>query len=79
LFFGDFAQMSVPQFDHAIRNFMKDPDARQEAFSRDLYWLGVSLSRKYWYLSQCYTVFYIGLLVIAAVLGGMLLYAQLGI
>jgi hypothetical protein len=79
LFFGDFTQMSPPQFDHAIRNFMKDPDARQEAFSRDLYWLGVSLSRKYRYLSQCYTVFYIGLLVIAAVLGGMLLYAQLGI
>lgn len=79
LFFGDFTQMSPLQFDHAIRNFMKDPEARQEAFSRDLYWLGVSLSRKYRYLAHCYTVFYIGLLIIAAVLGAMLLCAQLGL
>jgi hypothetical protein len=79
LFFGDFTQVSPQSFDRAIRNFMRDPEARQEAFSRDLYWLGVSLSRKYWYLSQCYTVFYTGLLIIAAVLGLMLLRVQLGL
>lgn len=78
IFFGDFTQATPKQFDRAIRQFMLDPAARQEAFSRDLYWLGVSLSRKYWYLAQCYTVFYIGLLAIAAALGYVLLATELG-
>jgi len=78
IFFGDFTQTDPEQFDRAIRNFMVNPEARQEAFSRDLYWLGVSLSRKYWYLTQCYTVFYVGLLIIAAALAYVLVGAELG-
>lgn len=66
LFFGDFTQFALPEFDRALYNLMIDPEARQEAFSRDLYWLGVSLHRKYRYLSLCYQVFYIGLLIISA-------------
>jgi len=69
LFFGDYAQFSLPEFDRQLSGLMLNPEARQEAFSRDLYWLGVSLHRKYRYLALCYQVFYTGLIVITLAFG----------
>ncbi|MEI6412154.1 MAG: Pycsar system effector family protein [Bacteroidota bacterium] len=69
LFFGDYSQFSLMEFDQQLNGLMMNPEARQEAFSRDLYWLGVSLHRKYRYLALCYQVFYTGLIVITIAFG----------
>lgn len=69
LFFGDYAQFGLAEFNQQLSGLMLNPEARQEAFSRDFYWLGVSLHRKYRYLTLCYKVFYIGLIIIALAFG----------
>ncbi len=66
LFFGSFAQHSHEEFQENIERLLYNPDALRNALIVDLYWLGVSLERKYRYLNFCYTVFYIGLIVEAA-------------
>jgi hypothetical protein len=67
LFFGDYAQYSLEEFNRGLNWLISHPNALNEAMTKDLYWLGVSLARKYRYLSLCYSVFYIGLLVLSAI------------
>jgi hypothetical protein len=67
LFFGDFARYSLEEFNRGLAYLTSNPDALTEAMTRDVYWLGVSLAKKYRYLSICYQVFYVGLLVLTAV------------
>lgn len=67
LFFGDFSRYTPKEFHLRIGQLMADPDLMTEAMSRDLYWLGVSLGRKYRYLSLCYQVFFIGLILLVCV------------
>lgn len=67
LFFGNFYNMQLQDFQWGIREMIKDPDFLYSTMSRDIYFLGVVLAKKYRYLSICYNVFMYGL--IATVLG----------
>ena len=56
-FFGSFRFYSVEEFHHAIFELQHDKHALYEAMSRDLYWMGLSLARKYRLLTNAYRVF----------------------
>lgn len=66
LYFGDFSRYTLDDFDRNVMSLIHDSAAMEEALSRDLYYLGLSLARKYRYLAWCYQVFYVGLLVVSA-------------
>ena len=56
-FFDSFKHHSVEEFHKAIFDLQHDQHAVHEAMSRDLYWMGLSLSRKYRLLTMAYRVF----------------------
>jgi len=63
LFFGNFHQMELPEFEWAMNEMMQDRDYLYGSLSKDLYFLGLVLNRKYKLLRITYTVFMIGILV----------------
>lgn len=65
LYFGDFSRYPAEEFDRNVMRLIRNNEEMEEALSRDLYYLGLSLARKYRYLSWCYRVFYVGLFVIS--------------
>jgi predicted metal-dependent HD superfamily phosphohydrolase len=62
LFFGNFYNMKLPDFQWGVKEMIKDPDFLYSTMSRDIYFLGVVLAKKYRYLSICYNVFMYGLI-----------------
>lgn len=66
LFFGNFHQMELADFEWAINEMMQDKDYIYSALTKDLYFLGKVLDRKYKILRFTYTVFIIGILVSVA-------------
>jgi len=67
LFFGDFSRYTPQEFHRQIGLLTRNKAALSEAMSRDLYWLGASLGRKYRYLALCYQVFFVGVILLAVV------------
>ncbi|CAL2102876.1 Phosphohydrolase [Tenacibaculum sp. 190130A14a] len=63
LFFGNFHQMNLPDFEWAMDEMMKDRDYLYGSLTKDLYFLGLVLNRKYKLLRITYTVFAIGIVV----------------
>jgi predicted metal-dependent HD superfamily phosphohydrolase len=63
LFFGNFHKMSLPDFEWAMGEMMKDKDYLYSSMKKDLYFLGLVLNRKYNLLRTTYTVFMIGIIV----------------
>ena len=63
LFFGNFHQMSLKDFEWAMGEMMQDKDYLYGSLTKDLYFLGLVLNRKYNLLRTTYTVFMIGILV----------------
>jgi len=63
LFFGNFHKMKLDEFEWAIRELMKDKDYLYNSMSKDLYFLGLVLNKKYKILRITYTVFMIGIIV----------------
>ncbi len=62
LFFGNFHNMPLEDFQWGINEMLKDPDFLYSSMSRDLYFLGIVLAKKYHYLSICYNIFMYGLI-----------------
>lgn len=62
LFFGNFYNMQLEEFQWGVKEMIKDPDFLYNSMSRDIYFLGVVLSKKYRYLSICYNVFMFGII-----------------
>jgi predicted metal-dependent HD superfamily phosphohydrolase len=62
LFFGNFHNMSLDEFQWGVTEMLKDPDFLYSSMSRDLYFLGIVLAKKYRYLSYCYNIFMYGLI-----------------
>lgn len=62
LFFGNFHNMALDEFQWGINEMLKDPEFLYSSMSRDLYFLGIVLAKKYRYLSYCYNVFMYGLI-----------------
>lgn len=63
LFFGNFHQMKLEDFEWGISEMMKDKDYLYGSLTKDLYFLGLVLNRKYGLLRTTYTVFMIGIIV----------------
>lgn len=63
LFFGNFYKMRLDEFETALKVMMNDQDYLYSAMSKDLYFLGQVLSRKYRLLRLNYLVFIIGIVV----------------
>lgn len=63
LFFGNFHQLAVQDFNEAMNDLMKDRDYLYDTLIKDLYYLGVVLNKKYKLLSISYTIFMIGIIV----------------
>lgn len=63
LFFGNFYNMKLDEYEWAMGEMMKDRDFLYGSLTRDLYYLGVVLARKYYYLRLTYTIFMWGLII----------------
>ena len=63
LFFGNFHKMKLNEFEWAMEEMMKDRDYLYGSLTKDLYFLGLVLNRKYSLLRSTYTVFMIGIIV----------------
>ena len=63
LFFGNFHQMQLEDFEWGISEMMTDRDYLYGSLTKDLYFLGLVLNRKYKILRITYTVFMIGIIV----------------
>jgi hypothetical protein len=62
LFFGNFHSMPLDEFQWGVNEMLKDPEFLYSSMSRDLYFLGIVLAKKYRYLSLCYNIFMFGLI-----------------
>lgn len=63
LFFGNFHKMKLDEFEWAMHEMMQDRDYLYSSLTKDLYFLGLVLNRKYGLLRLTYTVFMIGIVV----------------
>ncbi len=62
LFFGNFYNMELEDFHWGMMEMIKDSDFLYSSMTRDLYYLGVVLAKKYKYLRICYSIFMFGLI-----------------
>ena len=63
LFFGNFHQSSLEDYEYGMKEMMKDTDFLYSSFVRDVYYLGKVLGKKYRLLRICYTVFLFGFVI----------------
>jgi len=69
LFFGNFHKMKLAQYEWAMSQLIKDKDYIYSSLTKDLYFLGIVLERKYRLLRWTYTVFMIGMVISVIVFG----------
>lgn len=62
LFFGHFSKMSLEGYQRGIMQMLKEKDYLYESLTKDIYYLGVVLNKKYKYLRISYTIFMYGLI-----------------
>ena len=62
LFFGNFYNMNMDDFHWGMTEMIKDSDFLYSSMTRDLYYLGVVLAKKYRYLRICYGIFMYGII-----------------
>ena len=62
LFFGNFYNMDINDFHWGMMEMIKDSDFLYSSMTRDLYFLGVVLAKKYKLLHLCYSIFMYGLI-----------------
>jgi predicted metal-dependent HD superfamily phosphohydrolase len=63
LFFGNFFNMQLKDYDWAMKQMMADRDYLDSSMIKDIYSLGVVLARKYKYLRIAYNIFMFGLVI----------------
>ncbi|WP_420603919.1 Pycsar system effector family protein [Flagellimonas sp.] len=63
LFFGNFHKMSLADYEWAIQELVKDNQYIYSSLTKDLYFLGLVLNRKYKILRLTYTIFIIGIVI----------------
>lgn len=76
LFFGNFHQMKLDDYEWGMKEIMKDKEYLYSSLIRDLYFLGVVLAKKYNYLRICYTVFMYGMIASVIVFGVSMLFSN---
>lgn len=62
LFFGNFHQMDLSNYEWAVQEMMYDKEYLYKSMTKDIYFLGKILARKYHYLNIGYRIFMYGLL-----------------
>ncbi|WEK36588.1 MAG: DUF5706 domain-containing protein [Candidatus Pseudobacter hemicellulosilyticus] len=63
LFFGNFYNMGLKDYDWAMKEMMSDKEYLYSSMIKDTYFLGVVLARKYKYLRISYNIFMFGLVI----------------
>jgi len=63
LFFGNFHKMSLEEFEWAMNEMISDKDYIYSSLTKDLYFLGLVLQRKYKILRLTYTIFMTGIII----------------
>jgi len=63
LFFGNFHKMKLPDYEWAIQELVKDKEYIYTSLTKDLYFLGLVLNRKYKILRWTYTSFMVGIVI----------------
>jgi predicted metal-dependent HD superfamily phosphohydrolase len=63
LFFGNFHKVGLPEYEWGMKEMMKDNDYLYSSMTKDIYFLGVVLARKYRYLRIAYNIFMYGLVI----------------
>ncbi len=63
LFFGNFHQMSVAEYEWGIGELLRDSQYLYGTMTRDIYYLGRVLGKKYKLLRLAYTIFMVGFVV----------------
>lgn len=61
LFFGNFHKMKLAEYEWAMAELIKDKDYIYSSLTKDLYFLGIVLERKYRLLRWTYTIFMTGI------------------
>ncbi|MCU7551698.1 DUF5706 domain-containing protein [Chitinophagaceae bacterium LB-8] len=75
LFFGNFYRMKLEEYQWGMNEMLKDREYLYNSMIKDIYFLGVVLSKKYRYLRIAYTIFMWGIILssiafgIAAIIG----------
>ena len=60
IFFGNFSKLSVQQYEEAMDAVYRDSELMYGNMTRDLYYLGKALDKKYKFLSISYNIFMVG-------------------
>jgi len=60
LFFGNFYNMKIDEFQWGMSEMMKDKDYLYSSMIKDFYYLGIVLNKKFFYLRICYNIFMYG-------------------
>ena len=63
LFFGSFYNMTFEEYEEGIQALMCDQQFLYTSLTKDIYWQGKVLGRKYRLLNICYTIFMYGIIV----------------
>lgn len=63
LFFGNFHKMKLEDYQWAINELVQDKEYIYSSLTKDLYYLGLVLNRKYKILRWTYTIFIIGMII----------------
>jgi predicted metal-dependent HD superfamily phosphohydrolase len=63
LFFGNFHRMALNDFEWAMNEMMQDREYLYGSMTKDLYFLGLVLDKKYRILRRTYTVFMVGIII----------------
>jgi len=63
LFFGNFHNMRLPDYEWAMKEMMKDGDYLYGSMIKDIYFLGAVLGKKYKLLRLSYTIFMFGFVI----------------
>jgi hypothetical protein len=78
LFFGNFYNMEMDEYEWAIKEMMDDTDYLYSSMIRDQYSLGKVIANKYRLLRIAYTVFMIGLILSSLLFAAVLLFEPAG-
>ena len=63
LFFGNFHKMELKDYEWAIQELVKDKEYVYSSLTKDLYFLGLVLNKKYKILRLTYNIFMVGMVI----------------
>jgi hypothetical protein len=63
LFFGTYFNMNFEDYEYGIKAVMADKDFLYSTLTKDIFWQGKVLGRKYGYLTKAYSIFMYGLII----------------